>query len=119
MSASVPTVVSKQSAIGQTTSLTLSYTPTVSGVYRLSAYFIRTQSSGNSGSLHFEWTDDATSWSYAPNSGPGKTVGMNDYFAQPLTMLVRCISGQPISLVYTVNSGTPSVDMYFQIEDMN
>lgn len=115
MSATVPTIVSNQSALAQTTSKTLSYTPTVAGIYRLSAYAIITNTVGTSWSIKFNWQDDSQAWSWGPNDGPGVTGKT----AAPKSVLVRSVANQPISLVYTVTSGTPSADLYLVVEDMN
>jgi len=115
MSATVPVVVSNQSVTGQTTSLTLSYTPTVSGIYRLSAYAVVSYGGGNNGNIKFEWTDDHSAWSWGPNDGP---IGAS-FFAAPKSILVRAVAGQPIGIVYTVTSGTPSADLYLIVEDLN
>lgn len=114
MSAKVPNIVSSQSATTQTTSLTLSFTPTVSGIYRLNAYAVIDFTSGNA-NLTFGWTDSRRSWTWGPNSGPG----VGSLFAQPMSAEVFCVSGQPIELIYAVTSGTPSADLYFTVEDMN
>lgn len=113
--ANVPAIVSRQSAANQASSLTLSYTPSVSGMYRLNAYVGGTFVSGASWGITFGWTDDVNTWSWGPGSGPGVT----GKFSQPMTALVKAIAGNPISLVFTVNSGTVSGNLYFVVEDMN
>lgn len=115
MSASVPNIVSNQSATAQTTSHTLSFTPSTSGVYRLNAYYIISHVGGDVWAASFEWTDDHHAWTWAPNSGPG-TAALT---SQPMTALVRAVAGQPIGLVYTVTGGAPSADLYLVVEDMN
>jgi hypothetical protein len=117
--AKVPAIVSSQSAIAQTTSKTLSFTPTVSGVYRLNAYaVISSVPPTDMYNLQFGWTDDHKTWTWGPNSGPGIN-GATNWFAQPMSALVRAVSGHTVSLIYTVTGGAPSADLFLSVEDMN
>lgn len=115
MSATVPNVVSNQSSLSQTASKTLSYTPTVSGLFRLNAYAVVSFVGGDTFSIKFGWTDGHTTYSWAPNDGP-TPVG---FFTEPKSILIKATSGNAISFIYTVTAGAPSADLYLVIEDMN
>jgi hypothetical protein len=113
MASTVAEIVSSQSALTQTTSHTLSFTPSVSGLYRINWYADIAFVGGDNWTLLVGWTD-----AHGVNSFSGSAVNIiaGGHLRQMYSMTVKATSGNAITLAYTITAGTPSADMYLTIE---
>ena len=111
MSATVPAIVASQAWNGQTSALaqTAVFTPSASGLYRLTVY-LSVESGSGGATPHFYWTDDAGSQTrqFDPS---------NTSFPVSYSMLVKAASGDAISVSVGV-TGTNTYDLYAVVESL-
>jgi hypothetical protein len=125
-----PAIVARLALQNQTTptASTPIYTPTETGLYRISVYMTEPQNStGNVWNLNLQWTDEVgvetTNYIFMQQGGYGPPLAygnnINAFYAQPLGMgVLQAMAGQPISynVTATQSSNGGAYSIYFVVE---
>jgi hypothetical protein len=123
--ADVPNIVVRFSTVNQSTSLpaTTIFAPSVSGLFRVSAYLdyspgILNSTTINPVNLRFSWTDDFGA-QIRQNSNLS-VLPVPDIAEQDLVLPLRLIAGQPLQVQVTLFGAIPTTfNLYVVVEDMN
>jgi hypothetical protein len=125
-----PAIVARLALQNQTAPIanTTAYTPTVTGLYRISAYMTEPQNdTGNFWYLNFQWTDEVgleeTADAFMEQGGYGPpgayAINSNDSYDQPAgPVVIQAVAGQPIeySVAAAQNSNGGTYALFITVE---
>ena len=111
MAVSVPQIVYTNSWVGQTTALSgvSLFTPTTTGLFRITVYIEQTTSPSGAVNGKFTWADSTGS-----QSSPMFNSGNANIYSST-TIVAYATTSTAISLTTTI-SGSPSYNLYVEIE---